>query len=171
MKRTLKFYFVYFFFYFPLSLRMGPLTSPLHLSLSFATLVASVHDETRGPNFPFWWSSSRFLLDSLFFFYHLVSMRWLLLLLLKFQIIWFLYLIFNKVLLLIVTKYEKVIDMRKEFIWKMDCWIFYFTLCYLLASKTFRFVLPISKIMLHVNWDTFHICSFSWMPFSTYSWQ
>ena len=91
MKRTLKFYLVYLFFYFPLSLRIEPLTSPLHLSLSFATLVASVHDETRGPNFPFWWSSSRFLLDSLFFFYHLVSMRWLLLLLLKFQIIWFLY--------------------------------------------------------------------------------
>ena len=54
-KENLKFYLVYLFFYFRLSSRrIRPLTSPLHLSLSFATLIASVHmTETRAPNFPF----------------------------------------------------------------------------------------------------------------------
>ena len=50
----------FFYVSFRLSMRrIGLSTSPLHLSLSLATLVASV----RGPVFPFRWFFSGFLLD------------------------------------------------------------------------------------------------------------
>ena len=62
--------------YFRLSLRrIGPFTSPPHLSFTLASMVASVHDETRNHVFPFRWFSSRFLLDGPSFFYHLMSTR------------------------------------------------------------------------------------------------
>ena len=58
---------VFFYVYFRLSLRrIGLSTSPLHLSFSLATLVASV----RGPVFPFRWFFFGFLLDGLSNFTH-----------------------------------------------------------------------------------------------------
>ena len=66
------------FFNFRLSLRwLGPSTSPIHWSLSLASLVASVHDWNPRSCISLRWFCSGFLLDGFFFFYHLVSMRWL----------------------------------------------------------------------------------------------
>ena len=57
----------FFYVSFRLSMRrIGLSTSPLHLSLSLATVVASV----RGPVFPFRWFFSGFLLDGLSNFNH-----------------------------------------------------------------------------------------------------
>lgn len=68
------------FFNFRLSMRwLGPSTSPIHWSLSLASLVALVHEwNPEVLYFPtmvlFWVSFGRLFFYS---FYHLVSMRWL----------------------------------------------------------------------------------------------